>query len=82
MVPIPAPAVGAQFCVRNAPGSATVITLNALGSGNYYELTSHAGWGTANHSLVSSGAATDAICLVGYDANHYEIFSFTNAWTD
>lgn len=77
-----APAAGQQLCVRNAPGSTTVITMAALGSGNYYELTTHAGWGTANHTIVSSGAATDSVCLVGYDANHYMIMSYVNSWTD
>lgn len=77
-----APAAGNQLCVRNAPGSATVITMAALGSGNYYELTTHAGWGTANHTIVSSGAATDSVCLVGYDANHYIMLASVNSWTD
>jgi hypothetical protein len=75
-------AAGVQLCVRNAPGSATVITLNALGASNYYELTTHAGWGTANHTVVSGGMATDQICLVGYDATHYAVFSYTGTWTD
>jgi hypothetical protein len=76
------PANGIQLCVRNAPASATVITLAALGAGNYYELTTHAGWGTANHSVASGGLVTDQICLVGYDATHYEVFSFNGTWTD
>jgi hypothetical protein len=71
-----------QLCVRNAPGVSTAITMAALGSGNYYELTSHASWGTANHTQVSGGAATDAICYVGYDANHYAVFSYNGTWTD
>jgi len=71
-----------QLCIRNAPGSATVITMAALGSGNYYELTSHTSWGTANHTQVSGGVATDAICYVGYDANHYAVFSYNGTWTD
>ena len=75
-------AAGVQLCVRNAPGSATVITLNALASSNYYELTSHAGWGTAAHNLVSGGLATDSICLVGYDATHYAVMSYTGTWSD
>jgi len=75
-------AAGVQLCVRNAPGSATVITLNALGSSNYYELTTHAAWGTANHTVVSGGAQTDAICLVGYDATHYAVMSYNGTWTD
>ena len=75
-------AAGVQLCVRNAPGSATVITLNALASSNYYELTTHAGWGTAAHNLVSGGAATDSICLSGYDATHYMVMSYTGTWSD
>lgn len=71
-----------QLCVRNAPGSATVITMAALGSGNYYELTTHASWGTANHTVASGGVATDAICLAGYDANHYAVMSYSGTWTD
>ena len=78
----PAPAAGVRLCVRNAPGTATVITMAALGPGNYYELTSRASWGTANHTVVSGGAATDELCLVGYDANHYAVTSFNGTWTD
>jgi hypothetical protein len=81
-VTLTTPAAGVQLCVRNSPGSATVITLAALGSGNYYELTTHASWGTVNHTVVSGGLATDAICLVGYDANHYAIFSYNGTWAD
>jgi hypothetical protein len=76
------PTAGKQICVRNDPGVSTAITLAALGAGNYYELTSHASWGTANHTVVSGGAATDSICLVGYDANHYAVFSYNGTWTD
>jgi len=76
------PTAGKQICVRNGPGVSTAITLAALGAGNYYELTSHASWGTANHTVVSGGAATDSICLVGYDANHYAVFSYNGTWTD
>jgi len=84
----PQPAAGVQLCVRNAPGSATVITMAAMSTGNsfspqaYYELTTHAAWGTLAHTIVSSGAATDSLCLVGYDSSHYAIMSYTNAWTD
>ena len=78
----PAPAAGIQLCVDNAPGSATVITLAALGSGNYYSLTANTGWGTANHTVASGGAVTDSECIVGYDGNHYKIKSYNGTWTD
>ena len=78
----PSPYVATTRNCCNAPGSATVITMAALGSGNYYELTSHAAWGTANHTTVSGGVATDQICFVGYDANHYAVASYNGTWTD
>jgi hypothetical protein len=80
-VTLPVAAAGIQACVRNAPGSAKVITLVNRAS-QYYELTTHAAWATANQKLVSGGAATDSICVVGYDATHYATFSYTGTWTD
>ena len=77
-----APAAGNQLCVWNTPGSATVITMAALGSGNYYALTSNAGYGTANHTVVSGGAVTDKFCIVGHDANHYDVVAYNGTWTD
>ena len=82
------PALGVQLCVRNAPGSATVITLNALSTGNgyspqgYYEKTDNSAWGTLAHAVVSGGVATDKICLVGYDTSHYEVWTYNGTWTD
>lgn len=80
-ITLPVAAAGIQMCARNAPGSATVITLVNRAS-QYYELTTHAAWATANQKLVSGGVATDAICVVGYDATHYATMSYTGAWTD
>jgi hypothetical protein len=81
-VTVPAPVLGNQFCVRNDAGISTVITLSALGGGNYYELINHSGYGTANHTLVSGGATTDMICIVGRDSNHYLVASFYGTWAD
>lgn len=72
---------GKQLCVRNAPGSATVITLVNRAS-QYYELTNHSAWATANQKLVSGGVATDSICIVGYDATHYATMNYVGTWTD
>ena len=80
-VTLPVAAAGIQTCVRNAPGSATVITLVNRAS-QYYELTNHSDWATANKKLVSGGAATDSICVVGYDGTHYATMSSTGTWTD
>lgn len=77
-----APAAGVQLCVDNAPGSATVITMAALGASTYYSLTDNSAYGTANHTFISGGAVTDAICIVGLDATHYKTKSSTGTWTD
>ena len=80
-VTLPVAAAGIQACVRNAPGGAYAITLVNRAS-QYYELTTHAAWATVNQKLVSGGVATDAICVVGYDATHYATMSYTGTWTD
>jgi hypothetical protein len=78
-----APAAANQLCVRNSPGAANAITLAALGAGNYYEKTDHSGYGTANHTVVSGGVATDASCWAGFDANHYLVWgTAVGTWTD
>ena len=77
-----APAGGVQLCVDNAPGSATVITLAALGSSKYYSLIDNSAYGTANHTVISGGAVTDSICIVGLDSTHYKVKSSTGTWTD
>jgi hypothetical protein len=83
VTPLPPSTAGNQLCVRNAPGSNTVITLAALGAGNFYELITHAGYGTANHTVLSSGAYTDFSCWIGLDANHYLVAGTpVNSWTD
>ena len=74
-------AAGNQLCVRNGPGSATIITLVNRAS-QYYELTDHSAWATVNQKLVSGGVATDSICIVGYDATHYVTMNFVGTWTD
>jgi len=75
------PAAGVQLCVWNAPGSATAITLANI-TDVYYGKTDNSGWqANANYKLVSGGAATDKICIVGYDATHYIVGSSTGTWT-
>ena len=80
-VTLPAAAAGNQYCVRNAPGSATIITLVNRAS-QYYELTDHSAWATVNQKLVSGGVATDSISVVGYDGTHYATMNSTGTWTD
>lgn len=81
VTPLP-PSPGVQLCVDQLPGSSSPITLSALGAGNYYSLTNNSAYGTANHALVSGGAVTDSICIVGVDSHHYKIKSYTGTWTD
>ena len=79
-VTFPVAAAGNQYCVRNQPGTTGVITLVNRAS-QYYELTDHSAWATVNYKLVSGGAATDSICIVGYDATHYATWASTGTWT-
>jgi hypothetical protein len=78
---IPAPVAGQQICARNAPGTTGAITL-VNQSGMYYEKTDNSGYITVNHKYVSGGAATDQICILGYDSTHYITMSSTGTFTD
>ena len=80
-VTLPVPAAGYEFCIRNSNNETNVITLNNIAS-IQYEATAHTSYYAANRKLVSGGAVTDQICLVGYDATHYAVMSFTGTWTD
>jgi hypothetical protein len=53
-----------------------------MGAGKYYELTGHSAWATANQKLVSGGAVSDQICIVGLDSTHYLTITSTGTWTD
>ncbi len=78
----PVPAVGYQFCVRNANNVATVITLAALGSSARYENTANTAYGTAGTgTFVSGGAVGDKVCIVGLDSTHYLTMTFNGTWT-
>lgn len=75
------PAAGRRLCARNGPGVTSTITLVNIAN-TYYEKTDHTGWqANANYKLVSGGAATDSICLIGYDSTHYAILSSTGTWS-
>jgi hypothetical protein len=78
---LPVPSDGVQYCVRNAPGISTVITLAAI-SGVSYELQDHSAYGTVNHTVVSGGTVGDQVCLVGSGATHYTMWSAAGTWTD
>jgi collagen type VII alpha len=81
-VSVPVPAAGYQFCVRNDTGVSTAITLSALGSSAMYENTAGSAYGTAGTgTLVATAAAGNKVCLVGRDATHYQVYSFTGTWT-
>jgi len=76
----PTPAVGLQFCVRNAPGVSTIITLTAI-SGVQYEKTDASAYGTAATAATSGGVIGDKICIVGLDTAHYLTYSYVGTWT-
>lgn len=77
----PTPAAGYQYCARNETNETNAITLANI-SGVQYEATDRLSYYAANRKLVSGGAATDQICVVGRDATHYQIWSSTGTWTD
>lgn len=76
----PTPAAGYQFCVRNANGVSTVITLAAVAS-VLYEKTNFTTYGTANTASTSGGAVGDKVCIVGKDSTHYDVFAFNGTWS-
>jgi hypothetical protein len=76
----PVPVAGYQFCVRNAPGVSTVITLAGVAL-VYYEKTDLSGYGTVATAATSSGITGDKICIVGLDATHYLTYSYMGTWT-
>lgn len=79
---LPLPSPGYEFCVMNADNVSTAITLAALGSSAMYEATARTSYGTAGTgTLVSNGAAADAICVLGLDSTHYLTISSTGTWT-
>ena len=76
----PTPVAGYQFCVRNAPGVTTIITLAAIAS-SFYEKSDNSAYGTVNSTFVSGGAVGDSVCLLGLDATHYLTVAHTGTWT-
>jgi hypothetical protein len=76
----PPPQTGYEFCIRNATGVTTVITLAAI-TLSFYEKTNHSAYGTVSTAATSSGAVTDQICIVGKDSTHYDTFSSSAGWT-
>jgi hypothetical protein len=77
----PTPAAGYEYCARNGNNQTNVITLAAV-TNVYYEKTDRSGYGTVSYKLVSGGAATDQICILGLDATHYLVMNSTGTWTD
>jgi hypothetical protein len=80
-VTLPVPAAGYEFCIRSDNNVSTAITLAAI-TNVYYEKTDRTGWGTVSHSIASTAAVTNQICVVGYDATHYAIMSSVGTWTN
>ena len=78
-VDFPTPAAGYEFCVRMSNNVTGKIHLAALGATKYYELTTRQGYGTATTGTVDTATGTylNQICIVGKDATHYDIMSFT-----
>jgi hypothetical protein len=71
--------VGAQYCIRNAVGKTGAITvqLPASTSADVNGVN-----GTAAGTLVSSGAAGDAACVVAVSTTQYEAYIASGNWTN
>ena len=81
-ITVPVPAAGYEFCVRNDNAITSAITFLGIGSSAMYEKTTFLTYGTAGTgTAVSGGAAGDKLCLLGRDATHYLVASFTGTWT-
>lgn len=81
-ITMPVPAAGDEFCVQNNVAVSTVITFAAIGSSSFYGKTDQSAYGTSGTgTLVSGGAAGDKMCLLGIDATHYNVASFSGTWT-
>lgn len=79
-VTLPTPAAGYEFCVRMDNNVSANITLANV-TNVYFEAPARTGWGTVSHGLKTTTAAvTNQICVVGYDATHYAVMSYTGDW--
>jgi hypothetical protein len=63
------PVANVQYCYANYPGKTSALTIKST-TGVYISYKGVIGTVTTG-TLVSSGAAGDAICLVGIDSTHY-----------
>ncbi len=77
---LPATAAGNQFYVANDVGVTAQIALEPP-TGTQYGKTDDTAYCTAGQGLLSGGAATDKIELIGRDSTHYLVKQSTGTWT-
>ena len=76
----PVPVAGYEFCIENDVGVSTVITMGGQ-TNIYYGKTDQSAYGSSGGTLTSGGALADKVCIVGRDATHYTVNSFSGTWT-
>jgi hypothetical protein len=77
---LPAGVANYQRCYRNATGKTGVITI-AVTTSNTIDLNGTNGTATTG-TLVSGGAAGDAVCLVSDATNHWYAYVQKGTWTN
>ncbi len=81
---LPTAAAGLQYCVSNSyNGSAAdtgVLTINTSASGQFIIFTDGTLSATGGN-VTSAGAASDAACVVGVDATHWQLYVNRGTWT-
>jgi hypothetical protein len=77
---LPTAVAGYEFCIAQDVGGSSVITLSPPTSG-YLGNQANSAYCTQNYRLVSGGAATDKICVVGRSTTQYMVLSAVGTWT-
>lgn len=80
---LPVAAAGKQYCIKNSyngsAGTTGILTLITSATGQFMIYN---GAVSATHGqIVSGGALGDAVCAVGIDATHWEIYTQQGTWT-
>jgi hypothetical protein len=81
---LPTAAAGKQFCFTNSyNGSAAdtgVLTIATSASGQFVIFTDGTLSATGGN-VTSAGAAADAVCMVGVDSTHWQMYTQRGSWT-
>ena len=81
---LPTAAAGKQFCIKNAYNGSNpntgILTIATSASGQFIIFTDGTLSATGGN-VTSGGAASDAACVVGVDATHWQLYVQVGTWT-